>query len=118
MQTESTIAPVATMTSENSDSALDENKEWLRPVLDPEIGMSLVDLGLIYSVRVEAGKASVEMTLTSPGCPAGDQMVYEVKTRMLEKEGIQDAEVKIVWEPKWDPREMASEEAKERLNIW
>jgi metal-sulfur cluster biosynthetic enzyme len=93
-------------------------KEWLRPVQDPELFMSLVDLGLIYECKVEGEKVTVKMSLTSPGCPAGDYLVQEVKKRMLEYPGIKDAEVEIVWEPKWDPKTMASDEVKDRLGIW
>ncbi|HTL11994.1 MAG TPA: hypothetical protein VL588_05880, partial [Bdellovibrionota bacterium] len=62
--------------------------------------------------------AEVRMTLTSPGCPAGGYLVSEVQKRMREHPGIRDARVEIVWEPKWDPKTMASEEAKEQLGIW
>jgi metal-sulfur cluster biosynthetic enzyme len=92
--------------------------EWLRPVEDPEMFLSLVDLGLIYSVTVEQGKGSVTMSLTSPGCPAADQLVAEVTKRMLEYPGVTEANVKVVFEPKWDPRIMASDEVKDRLGIW
>ncbi len=92
--------------------------EWLRPVQDPELFLGLVDLGLIYSVTVDAGKAFVKMTLTSPGCPAADHLVNEVKKRLLEYPGVTDADVLVVFEPKWDPRTMASDEVKDRLGIW
>lgn len=93
--------------------------DWIRPVQDPELFMSLVDLGLIYKAEEEEpGKVRVEMTLTSPGCPAADYMVHQVKERLLEHEKVNEADVEIVWEPKWDPKEMASEEAKDSLGIW
>ena len=95
-------------------------KEWLKPIEDPELFISLVDLGLIYecSFAPSEEKASVKMSLTSPGCPAAGWMVDQVKKRLLEYPGIKDADVKIVFEPKWDPKEMATEEGKERLGIW
>jgi len=93
--------------------------EWLKPVQDPELHMSLVDLGLIYDAALdEAGKALVKMTLTSPGCPAADYLIHLVKERLLEKEGISEAQVELVWEPQWNPAEMASEECKEVLGLW
>lgn len=93
--------------------------EWLRPVQDPEMFMSLVDLGLIYSIFVAPdGAATVKMTLTSPGCPAADQLVREVKQRLLEHPDIKAADVMVVFEPKWDPRTMASDEVKDRMGIW
>lgn len=94
-------------------------KEWLKPVEDPELFMSLVELGLIYEAKETAPKkVDVKMTLTSPGCPAGDYLVNAVKTRMEEHESVEACEVELVWEPQWDPAEMASEEAKDKLGIW
>lgn len=96
-----------------------ELKEWLKPVQDPELFIGLVDLGLIYSCEANAeGHAKIKMTLTSPGCPAGDYLVQAVQTRAKEHERISEAEVEIVWEPQWNPEEMASEEAKEQMGIW
>lgn len=92
--------------------------EWLRPVQDPELNLSVVDLGLVYGVSVDSGKANVEMTLTSPGCPMGDYIVKEIKGRLLEHPDVKEAEVGIVWEPKWDPQTMASDEVKEILGLW
>ncbi|HEY8279491.1 MAG TPA: metal-sulfur cluster assembly factor [Bdellovibrionota bacterium] len=92
--------------------------EWLRPVQDPELFMGLVDLGLIYGIDFKDGKADVRMTLTSPGCPAADHLVSEVKKRLLEYPGVTAADVMVVFEPKWDPRTMASDEVKDRLGIW
>jgi metal-sulfur cluster biosynthetic enzyme len=92
--------------------------EWLRPVEDPELFMSLVELGLIYEVGITEGAAAVKMSLTSPGCPAADYLVSEVKKRMLEYPGVSSAEITVVFEPKWDPRTMASDEVKDRLGIW
>ena len=95
-------------------------KEWLRPIEDPEIQMSLVDLGLIYecSLDLVAGRAHVQMTLTSPGCPAADYLVDQVKKRVLEYPEIKEADVQLVFEPQWDPRTMASDEVKDKLGIW
>ena len=92
--------------------------DWLRPVEDPELFMSLVDLGLVYTVAITDGKAAVTMSLTSPGCPAADQLVSDVKKRMLEYPGVTEVDVQVVFEPKWDPRIMASDEVKDRLGIW
>ena len=93
--------------------------EWIKPVQDPELHMGLVDLGLVYGIEVkEEGKIKCTMTLTSPACPAGDQIVKEIMDRLLEYPGVQEANVDIVFEPRWDPKTMASEEAKETLGIW
>ncbi len=93
-------------------------KDWLRPVEDPEMFMSLVDLGLIYTVLFQDGKVDVKMTLTSPGCPSADYLVQMVKDRLLEHPQVKEAAVMIVFDPKWDPREMASDEVKDRMGIW
>lgn len=92
--------------------------EWLSTVEDPELFMKLTDLGLIYEVSLEGDQAHVKMSLTSPGCPAADHLVNEVKKRMLEYPGVKDATVLVVFEPKWDPRTMACDEVKDRLGIW
>lgn len=104
---------------------LDNNRnpqllEWIHPVQDPEMLISIVDLGLVYEAYLDAEgkKANVVMTLTSPHCPVADVFVNNVKTRLLEYPGIVEAEVKLVFEPKWDPKTMASDEVKDKLGIW
>ena len=98
----------------------EELMEWLRPVQDPEMFISIVDLGLVYEADFKNEKtgADVVMTLTSPHCPVADVFVNNVKTRLLEYPGISEAEVKLVFEPKWDPKTMSSDEVKDRLGIW
>ena len=94
--------------------------EWIHPVQDPEMLISIVDLGLVYEAKLSdtGKKANVIMTLTSAGCPVADVFVNSVKTRLLEYPGIEEAEVKLVFEPKWDPKTMASDEVKDKLGIW
>lgn len=93
---------------------------WLTPVQDPEMLLSIVDLGLVYEAFLtDDGKmGNVVMTLTSPHCPVADVFVNNVKMRMLEYPGVSEADVKLVFEPKWDPATMASDEVKDRLGIW
>jgi len=91
----------------------------LREIEDPEIGVLIVDLGLIYDVRVnEENKAKIKMTFTSMACPAGPSLKSQVLSNAMRVEGITDADVEIVWTPKWDPRIMASEDAKMVLGIY
>ena len=92
----------------------------LKPIQDPELSISIVDLGLIYNVdfQSEGKKVLVEMTLTSPGCPVGPQLMAAVHTKAAAIEGVEDAEVKLIRTPKWDPKIMASEEAKDQLGIF
>jgi metal-sulfur cluster biosynthetic enzyme len=99
-------------------AAPDTLMEWLRPVQDPELFMGLVDLGLIYSIQLEGETAHVKMTLTSPGCPSAGYLVEQIKNRLLEYPGVKQADVMVVFDPKWDPRTMASDEVKDKLGIW
>lgn len=93
--------------------------DWLRPVQDPEMFMSLVDLGLIYDVvSTPEMSLTIRMTLTSPGCPAADELLRKVKERAMEFEGVKSVNVELVWEPKWNPATMASDEVKDRMGIW
>lgn len=78
-------------------------KDALRRVRDPELGFSIVELGLVYTIDVDGGKVRVEMTLTSPGCPAGGQIVGEVDATLRDLEGVEDVEIELVWEPFWTP---------------
>ncbi|PJZ69183.1 metal-sulfur cluster biosynthetic enzyme [Leptospira perolatii] len=92
--------------------------EAVHNVEDPEIGISVAELGLIYKIKAENGKAKIEMTYTSMACPAGPQIKQEIQDNALRVEGIDSVEVEVVWNPKWDPRLMASEEAKMDLGIF
>lgn len=87
----------------------------LREVYDPEIPINIVDLGLVYDVAIEDGnKVHVKMTLTAPGCPLASSISGEVKSRLEEVEGVQEATVEMVWDPPWSP-EKINKEALEKL---
>lgn len=93
--------------------------EALRPVQDPEIRIGIVDLGLIYDADIsENGKVTVKMTLTTPACPYGEMLVAMVHRAAEDLDDVTDVEVVLVWEPTWDPVEMASDVAKDLLGIW
>jgi metal-sulfur cluster biosynthetic enzyme len=96
----------------------EELMERLREVNDPEINMSIVELGLVYDVQYEDGDVLVTMTLTSPGCPLGPVIRGEVYAKLREVPGVKDVDVQIVWSPPWDPRTMASDDVKMQLGIW
>jgi len=84
--------------------------ETLKSIYDPEIPVDIYELGLIYDVAVsEDGDAVVSMTLTTPNCPVAESMPGEVELRVLSVPGIRDAEVKLVWDPPWDPSKMSDE---------
>ncbi len=90
--------------------------EALENVKDPEIGMNIVDLGLIYGVDLddEKGHVHVDLTLTSPGCPLGPEIIREIKRELGALEDILDADVDLVWKPLWHPS-MMSDDAKDEL---
>ncbi len=84
--------------------------EALKSVYDPEIPVDIYELGLIYDVAIsEDGDATVTMTLTTPHCPVAESLPNEVELRVLSVPGIRDAEVKLVWDPPWDPSRMSDE---------
>ncbi len=88
--------------------------EALKEVYDPEIGINIVDLGLVYNAEIEEGSVNVEMTLTSMGCPAGPMIVQQVEEMLEPLDGVEDVQVRIVWSPAWNPS-MMSEDAKMEL---
>jgi len=89
----------------------------LRQVIDPELFVNVVDLGLIYGVQQEEDKVKVEMTLTSPACPAGPQLVTQAKLVLEKLEGVREAEIKLVLTPPWTPDRM-TDEARDQLGIF
>lgn len=97
----------------------DELREALKQVVDPEIGISIVDLGLIYTVDVNEAekKVNIKMTLTSQGCPVGPQIVASVSHIAKQVTGLKDVKVDVVWSPPWDPRTMATEDGKFMLGL-
>lgn len=82
-------------------------RKALRAVKDPELGLNIIDIGLVYDVTVsDEGKAHVTMTLTSPGCPAGAEIMEDVRQTLADLEGVTGVEVELVWEPYWTPERM------------
>ena len=82
----------------------------LKSIYDPEIPVDIYELGLIYDVDIsEDGDAIITMTLTTPHCPVAESLPQEVELRVLSVPGIRDAEVKLVWDPPWDPSKMSDE---------
>lgn len=90
--------------------------EALKNVYDPEVGINIVDLGLVYNAEVDEGSVRVDMTLTSMGCPAGPMIVQQVEEEVESVDGVQDVEVNIVWSPAWNPT-MMSEDARMELGF-
>jgi len=80
--------------------------EILRQVIDPELGVNIVDLGLVYRYAYAAGKLTVTMTLTTPGCPMHDSIAEGVKNILMPLNGVSEVEVEVVWDPPWHPSMM------------
>lgn len=98
----------------------DEIREALRPIEDPEIHMSIVALGLVREIKAveETASVHVDLVLTSPYCPLGPEIIAEVKGRLLSLDGVEQADVDLVWDPPWDPKVDADEDVKAELGIW
>jgi metal-sulfur cluster biosynthetic enzyme len=86
-------------------------REALNAVEDPEIGMGIVDLGLVYDVAVDGEAVKITYTLASMGCPVGPWIAEQIETVAAGCEGIEKVETELVWEPAWSPEQM-SEDAK------
>jgi metal-sulfur cluster biosynthetic enzyme len=102
--------------------AEDTIREALKGVIDPELFVNIVDLGLIYDVNVNEqsdGKSNVavEMTMTSPACPAGPQLLSQSQDAVRRLEGVGEVDIKLVMEPPWTPDRM-TEDARDQLGIF
>jgi metal-sulfur cluster biosynthetic enzyme len=103
--------------------AEDKVREALKQVIDPELFVNIVDLGLVYVVQIEDEKedgrhdVKVEMTMTSPMCPAGPQLVAGTKSAVEGMDEVDSCEVKVVMEPAWSPDKM-TDEARDHLGIF
>lgn len=91
--------------------------EALREVIDPELMINIVDLGLVYSVQQTDGKVGVEMTLTSPACPAGPQIIHQSRTAVERIPGVSEVEIKLTMSPPWSPDRM-TDAARDQLGIF
>jgi metal-sulfur cluster biosynthetic enzyme len=113
--TSETEGQTATMPSEH------DVMQALRAVYDPELAISIVDLGLVYGVQTldDEGAVIVDMTLTTPACPLGPLIKTQAEAVLTTTfPAIKTVDLNLVWTPRWDPRTMASEEAKVELGIW
>lgn len=92
--------------------------EALKNVYDPELGVNIIDLGLVYGVVIrENGYVTLTMTLTTPGCPMHESIGEGVGAALGTVEGVTGGEIKIVWEPRWEPA-MMSEAGRAELGYW
>jgi metal-sulfur cluster biosynthetic enzyme len=94
----------------------DDILQALSTVIDPEIGLAITDLGLVYDIQIEGGKVTVKMTLTTLGCPLANRLVQDAREAVEGVAGITEARVELVWDPPWNPS-MMSEDARTKLGI-
>jgi metal-sulfur cluster biosynthetic enzyme len=97
-------------------ATLDDVYDQLRQVFDPEIPVNIVDLGLVYDVKVEDTIVKIQMTLTSQSCPEAQNIPEMMKRRVNTLDGIESTDIDIVWEPQWGPH-CISEEGRKILGI-
>jgi len=102
--------------NERDTKLMDKIVEKLKTVYDPEIPVDIYELGLIYDVRIDEKKATLDMTLTSPHCPVAETLPMQVRRAVEELDELEEVEVQIVWEPPWDKTKM-SEAAKLELGL-
>jgi metal-sulfur cluster biosynthetic enzyme len=103
---ESEVAPApATESPTSFAQPLDEDvvRAALRRVKDPELNLNIVDLGLVYGIAVSGPKVSIDMSLTSPGCPSGPEIMTAAEQQVRALEGVEDVAVNLVWDPMWSP---------------
>ena len=91
--------------------------EKIKEIIDPEMGINIVDMGLIYEVDIDDTTVDIKMTLTSPGCPAGGQIINGAQHVTQQLDGVEEVNIEVVWNPRWTP-ELMSEDAKDELGIF
>lgn len=89
----------------------------LKQVVDPELMINIVDLGLVYDIAQEESTVKVQMTLTSPACPAGPQIIHQAKAALEQLDGVEQATIQLVMTPPWTPARM-TDEARDHLGIF
>jgi FeS assembly SUF system protein len=111
-------APPSAIPPEEMTRLTDDIVGALKTVYDPEIPADIYELGLIYKVDIEDDRmVNIDMTLTTPNCPAAAELPAQVENAVQAVAGVRDAKVNIVWDPPWDPSRM-SDEARTVLNMW
>jgi len=96
-------APPSTPALDDDEITPDQVRMVLRRVKDPELNLNIVDLGLIYEVAVSGSVVTVDMSLTSPGCPSGPEIMQEAERQIRDMPGVTDANINLVWTPFWSP---------------
>jgi metal-sulfur cluster biosynthetic enzyme len=96
-------APAVSDAADPNAVTVDLVKLALRRVKDPELNLNIVDLGLVYDIRVEGTSVSVDMSLTTPACPSGPELLDDATKQLQSIDGVTDAQVHLVWSPPWTP---------------
>ena len=103
--------------TENGDLSTDRVLEALKEVHDPELGINIVDLGLVYGVSLDGGRVTVDLTFTAMGCPASDFILEDVRERLLREAGVREVAVNVVWDPPWTAARM-TQAGRDALEMW
>jgi metal-sulfur cluster biosynthetic enzyme len=119
LATTAPVAPTATATADPADGPLTRERvlESLKSVFDPELGINIVDLGLVYEVEITDGTVHIEYTLTTMGCPIGPLIEQQMQQLLSTVDGVETVDAEMVIRPAWSP-EMMSEEAKAALGYF
>ncbi len=104
--------------SEADNALAYEVEEAMFEVIDPELGINVIDLGLVYDIWIEEGsKAIIHMTLTSPACPLTDMLTEQTRSEVMQVDGVEDFDINWVWSPPWGPQ-MITEDGREQLRAF
>lgn len=113
MTDDTTKAETAEIPKDNDEAlpttgivSVDQVKLALRRVKDPDLNLNIIDLGLVYDIAVNGAAVKVDMTLTSPACPSGPEIMGEADKELRKLEGVEDVKVNLVWAPFWTPEKM------------
>ena len=93
-------------------------REKLVDVIDPELRMSIMELGLVYDVDIDEGNVKVTYTLTTPACPLGPIISGQIENLVMDLPGVNEVTSELTFSPPWDPKTMASDDVKMQLGIW
>jgi metal-sulfur cluster biosynthetic enzyme len=101
------------------EATIEDVRAVLRGIIDPELYISIVDLGLVYETRLdESGEVLVRHTLTTPFCPVGPMIQQQIQSGISRLPGVRGVKVELTFDPPWNPKTMASDEAKDQLGLW
>ena len=96
-------APTPEKAGDSTPPTSDQVKMALRKVKDPELNLNIIDLGLVYEIAVDGSEVQIDMTLTSPGCPAGPEIMGDVERTVKAMPGVSNLTLNLVWQPFWSP---------------